>query len=268
MIPSKINPLPARLMERKELGYKIIEWKLQLASAINTLPGQFVNVTVNESFDPLLPRPFGVANLEGTILTLIFQIVGKGTMLMASLPVGSEINILMPLGNSFPPSSQSADTLVFLVGGIGLPPLLYYLYYYRNQLPEKVYFFYGAQKAEQLVKIDELQKFPLELILCTDTPSEWYQGRVTERFKQELPVMSGGITVLSCGPNAMLYALQTMIRDRNNIQAWASLETKMACGIGICNGCVCKSRREEKSIYQKICTDGPVFNLRDIIWTD
>jgi dihydroorotate dehydrogenase electron transfer subunit len=232
--------------------------------ASETLAGQFVNVLPKAGFgDPMLRRPFSVYWSEGDQAEIIVQAHGRGTGILAETREGEELDILGPLGKPWMYQSADYETAILLIGGVGVAsmPMLT-----RALELEEISFqtFYGARTAS-LIARDRLSN----LHIATDDGSEGFHGSnvallrsFLEQGRFESP------KIFACGPTAMMRAAQALAAEFG-IPCELSLETEMACGIGICQGCPVLN---EESVFQTsgrkfklVCTDGPSFNAKEIV---
>ena len=182
------------------------------------------------------------------MLVLLYKTRGEGTIALSMLKEGETISVMGPLGNGF--SIEDEGKVVYVAGGIGLPPLLS-LY---NKL-KKGKFLIGA-KSEEDIPFDYI---PAKAVIATEDGSVGYKGLVTELLSGlslKKPCM-----VYACGPMAMLREAAD-ISKHMDIPCQVSMEERMACGFGVCAGCVVKTLSGNKSV----CALGPVFNAEEIIW--
>ena len=234
--------------------------------------GQFVNVLPKAGFgDPMLRRPFSIYWTEGEEAEIIVQAHGRGTGILAETREGEMLDVLGPLGRPWMYKSADYMTAMLLIGGVGvasMPMLTRALE--REGIPVQT--FYGA-RTKSLLALDRLTN----LHLATDDGSEGYHGSNVELLRSFLdPLLfkegaGGGLEspkIFSCGPTGMMRAAQSLAAEFG-IPCELSLETEMACGIGICQGCPV---RTEESIflqtgrrYKLVCTDGPSFPAEEII---
>jgi dihydroorotate dehydrogenase electron transfer subunit len=221
-------------------------------------PGQFLNVLTSDMYDPLLRRPYSISMVRGKECEILFSVVGKGTALLAEMREGEQLGVLGPLGNTFG-YDKPFDTAIIVAGGIGVAPFPYLTSYLR-QRGKPVHTFLGARNAARVVRegLDGLH-------IATDDGSEAYHGTSVaclDAFLDATPVSNARI--FACGPNAMLAAAQELA-GRRGIPCELSLESEMACGVGICQGCPIE-RVEGERKYALVCTDGPCFDSADIIF--
>jgi dihydroorotate dehydrogenase electron transfer subunit len=235
-------------------------------------PGQFVMIHDPERREPLLPRPLSVYafHREGAqaILDLLCRVAGRGTSLLSRIEEGAFLSVLGPLGRGFT-VQRNLRSVILLAGGVGVAPLTFLLHdgYLRNtslQRPE-ITAYVGARTKELLTGIDRLQGF-CDLHTATDDGSAGYHGPVTDLLRCNLGSYAPDETVIfACGPAAMILSLGSIVKQ-SAFRCQVSLEERMACGIGACLGCAVASiDREGKSVYRKVCHDGPVFDIREIV---
>ncbi len=229
-----------------------------------TQPGQFLHVKCGDGIDPLLRRPISICDvdIEQQLLTLIYRAEGKGTKLLAEKVAGEKVDILGPLGHGFPITERKVGEKALLVGGgVGVPPL----YYLAQELVKRgveVSTVIGFGEANQVFLDSEFSELGATRVTTIDG-SFGEKGLVTDVLDQGF---AADFDVLySCGPLPMLKALQQRY-TQNEREAYISIEQRMGCGVGACLACVCKPNPELSSkSYYKICTDGPVFNIGEVI---
>jgi dihydroorotate dehydrogenase electron transfer subunit len=217
-------------------------------------PGQFCNIKVSENTLPLLRRPFSICNVEGDHLFFLFDIHGEGTNILSKKNVGDTFEILGPLGKGFNYYGDY-ETAVILAGGMGAAPFPFL----NNSLPKdkNILTFIGARSKKQVVTYG-LKNFSI----ATDDGSEGYKGTVLGLFNEKIKKeQRNQIRIFACGPNAMLSAVQKYCIE-NEYDCQISIESAMACGFGICQGCPVVSAEDES--YLLVCKDGPVFDARAI----
>jgi dihydroorotate dehydrogenase electron transfer subunit len=225
--------------------------------ARETRAGQFLSIRVSAAGDLLLRRPFSVYRTEADTVEIIFQVVGKGTTVLAARRPGEFLDVLGPLGVPFGLESDDFSAALLVGGGLGVAPLPMATAALRRN-GRAVVTFLGARSADQIVD-DHLEN----LQVATDDGSRGMRGTVVQlldRWLDEHPVAVPKI--FACGPNAMLRALAAMAL-RRGITCEVSLEGPMACGFGICQGCPVELAGGERK-YALMCTDGPVFDTRRI----
>jgi dihydroorotate dehydrogenase electron transfer subunit len=258
----------APIVENLSLGGGYFVLRMQgCESLAGSRPGQFVMVRGDWGRDPLLPRAFSLlsAGPDGRA-EILAKTVGQGTALLEKALPGAALSILGPLGTSFPaPSPECTDLLV--AGGVGLPPLYMQAEHAaRQKLAAHSELLYGGRGTPDLVLLAQLRSFGVPLHLATEDGSVGLHGRVTlsleariAHHRAEHP--SRKLRIMSCGPNAMLWAVGRIARD-HGIEGYLSLEERMGCGIGVCLGCAVPARSRP---FRYVCKDGPVFLASDVL---
>ncbi len=244
-------------------------------------PGQFVMIRRAGQAEPLLARPLCVFGFQRhkdhTNLQLLYRVVGRGTKLLASSRPGDELSVLGPLGKGFT-LPTGIRRVIFIAGGAGMAPLTFLLHsgFLSSGTEQEIQknFYLGARSAELLAGLERLEGF-CELGICTDDGSRGYHGPVTALFESGIELLKHDIgshnpeetMIYACGPTAMIRAIGHLLNE-NPIRCQVSLEERMACGLGACLGCAVAVRGEGgKREYRRVCRDGPVFDLREIVFT-
>ena len=263
-MPHRIN---ARIIENSRLNLNYYRLKVEAPSiSREALPGQFAHLRKPGCYDPLLRRPLSIFKrdpLQGTV-EFLYQVVGKGTAILAECQKGISLDIIGPLGQGFFWGPRARDLL--LVGGcIGVAPLLFSATAAACQ-GKKVTTLIGAQKKEQLLAVEEFEKISRQVLLATDDGSLGYKGQVTQLLSDYLEDNRPDL-IMACGPTPMLREVAREA-DACNIDCQVSLEESMGCGLGACRGCVRKTRQDGKSAYRTVCKDGPVFDAREVVWDE
>lgn len=217
-------------------------------------PGQFIAVYSKEG-SRLLPRPISICEVdkEKGLLRIVYRIAGKGTAEFSEYHTGTTLEIMGPLGNGY----TLKDKKAFLIGGgIGIPPMLELA---KNLDCEKQIVL-GFRNETFLT--EELEKYG-KVIVATEDGSVGTKGTVLDAIKEN--ALSADI-IYACGPTPMLRALKEYAAEQG-MEAQISLEEKMACGIGACLACVCKSKEKDHHTNvnnKRICKDGPVFDAQEV----
>jgi len=250
---------------RRELAPGLVTLRFRHPKvARETMAGQFVNVLPKAGFlDPMLRRPFSVYGTEGDEAEIIVQAHGRGTSILAATQEGDMLDVLGPLGRPWKYDSGDFETAVLLIGGVGVAsmPLLTH----ALELEEKpIQTIYGA-RSKNLFALDGLRN----LHLATDDGSEGYHGSnisLLRTYLEEGRLPSPKLFV--CGPTGMMRAAQALAAEFG-IPCEISLETEMACGIGICQGCPVVT--DEKTFlatgkrFRLVCMEGPSFSAEEIV---
>ena len=250
------------------------------AIARRIVPGQFLMVRLAGCDDPLLGRPLALydtvldASGQPRGLDVVYLVLGKMTGRLASYRPGQELEVWGPLGNGFPP--VPADHLLMVAGGIGQTPFLALA---RETLGRRSYgdpprsvspasrvtLCYGARTKELLAGIQDFEALGVEVRVSTDDGTAGRRGLVTQLVEEALD-QSPQARVVCCGPEPMMAAV-AMLAARRQVACQVSLETPMACGIGICFSCVAKVRTDDGQWdYRRTCVEGPVFEAAQLEW--
>ncbi|MBS6705108.1 MAG: dihydroorotate dehydrogenase electron transfer subunit [Lachnospiraceae bacterium] len=227
-------------------------WISTKAIAREAKPGQFVSVYTKDA-SRLLPRPISLCEIdrEKDALRIVYRIAGDGTREFSRLRAGDTIDILGPLGNGFPLEEAKGKRVMLMGGGIGIPPMLETA---KAVQGEKIIV---SGYRDELFLTEELNAAG-QLYLATEDGSAGTKGNVLDAVKANRLEAD---LIFACGPTPMLRAIKAYALDKG-IPCWVSMEEKMACGIGACLACVCKSTEVDghSQVHNKrICKDGPVF---------
>ncbi len=240
---------------------------------VEFVPGQFAMVSGWPGNDPLLPRPLAIFRAGGArgtgTVEFVYKVVGRGTALLSGLHEGDPLSITLPLGHGF--ELGAADRAWWLVGGgVGFStvfPAGAALSEGRGDFE----MFLGARTRDQLPPREWIPggNLPGRVHLCTDDGTAGYFGPVGDAVRERLDGLKaserGRLTILACGPREMLRGISESALARD-VPMQVSLENHMACGFGVCWGCVTAVREGEKSAYRRVCKEGPVFDAREIVW--
>jgi dihydroorotate dehydrogenase electron transfer subunit len=233
-------------------------------AASTAKPGQFVNVLPKIGFsDPMLRRPFSIYNVIGDEIEIIIQRHGRGTDILADTRVGDVIDVLGPLGSPWHVDSHDYDTALLLIGGVGvasMPLLTKHL----QKSGTSFFSYYGARTANMFA-----DEYLANVVYATDDGSKGYKGTIIDMLRSDLK--DGALKspkLFVCGPTPMMKAA-IALSEEFSIPCEVSLETEMACGIGICQGCPVPTTEREaiksgKKFYL-VCTQGPSFTKESII---
>lgn len=241
-------------------------------------PGQFVNVRVSQATDPLLRRPFSIhaAYPDEGVFGLLYVLRGRGTALLNKMQPGDSLSIVGPLGRGFDLGESAEDEHVVVAGGCGAAPL----HFLCDALCKKwdcrdVTVLSGAQSRDAVLCELEFKSHGVNVAISTDDGSYGYQGYVTDLLEEHLKNRRSDrpVRVYSCGPHAMLHRVADISAKYGTAKCQVSLENLMACGFGVCMGCVQKIKGaqpgEESGIdwrHERVCKDGPVFDAEVVVW--
>ncbi len=226
----------------------------EISSSVS--PGQFVNIKVSGSDSPLLRRPFSVYYTEGEEFSIIFDVRGSGTALLALIRPGEAVDIIGPLGCPYRVDGEYTTALL-VGGGLGVAPLPMAARALKKK-GRRVSTFLGARSIDRVISAHLEDPH-----VATDDGSSGFKGTVVDLLRMHLDSGgSGNPKIFACGPHPMLSALSLLAAERE-IPCEISLESPMACGVGLCQGCPVEIRGEEKQ-YALICKEGPVFDSRRV----
>ncbi len=285
----------AQVRENVQLARQTYRLRLDCpALAAGILPGQFVMLRLPGSDDPLLGRPFALYDTfedssgETAGIDLVYLVQGRLTGRLAQVTPGGRVQLWGPLGNGF--RGRPTEHLVLVAGGIGQTPFpatarealgLGRYGQPARSVPKvkKVTLCYGVRSADYLAGLQDFAALGVEVQVSTDDGSRGLHGRVSQLLESVLRSLSretatgptkqmplAQVHVLCCGPEPMMASVAELT-DRLGVSCEVSLETPMACGLGICFSCVAKVRTPDGGWdYVRTCVEGPVFDAKDIVF--
>lgn len=216
-----------------------------------TRPGQFINILLDNKY---LRRPLSVCDCvkgENGSVTVIYKIVGEGTLVLSRLPAGTRLDVLTGLGNGYD-TAPAGESPLLIGGGAGVPPM-YMLCRELISLGKSVQVIAGWNSADEAFYTEEFRALGASLTVATVDGTMGIKGLVTDAMKN----MKYSY-IYACGPLPMLKAVDAAAVTEGQL----SFEERMGCGFGACMGCSCKT----KYGYKRICRDGPVLTREEIIW--
>ncbi|MDP2268274.1 MAG: dihydroorotate dehydrogenase electron transfer subunit [Deltaproteobacteria bacterium] len=280
MTNSEPAVMTGRVMMNREAAAGIFLISLKLAAAFPTpTPGQFVMIKACDGHDPLLRRPFSIhaftRGRDHAVLEILYRVVGRGTRLLALLPSDAAVSIMGPLGKGFT-LIPARKNIIILAGGMGIAPLSFLIQQYmdvirraagRGGLASRVICYLGAATGDYLVGLKKIEACCDDIRVSTDDGSCGYHGNVIELFHRDLAFYHpDDAAIYACGPAIMLQELDKILAGQGFF-CQVSMEERMACGLGACLGCAVASKgRAGPMTYQRVCKDGPVFDIRDVGW--
>lgn len=248
----------ARVTDNKRIGENIhlLEFESPVIARV-AKPGQFLNLRVNDSFFPLLRRPFSICDVNGEVISVMFNVMGEGTKILSQKKENDTVDILGPLGHGFS-TDFNEITSIIIAGGLGAAPFPFLTQELKRK-DKKIISFVGGRTSKDVITYGLTDCY-----IATDDGSSGFKGNIIELLESrtELLDKEKSFRVFTCGPNGMTRALKKYFSN-GKIIVEASVESAMACGFGICQGCPIE-HSENPDIYKLICKDGPVFNLEDI----
>ena len=228
-------------------------------------PGQFVHVMISQDTGMLLRRPFTIYTVEGREITMLYQIIGEGTKRLSEMPKDAPLQVLGPLGNTFD-FAVKPEPAILVGGGAGIASLMLLAVTLRRNGIHTLGLV-GAQHRARLLSVADLESIGISVHIATDDGSVGHHGYVTDILTDLLEDTAWQRpTVYACGPHGMLSAVAKITADFE-VPTQIAMENRMGCAMGVCLGCVCPVRTGASSVeYQRVCTEGPVFNAVDVAW--
>ncbi|WP_443865757.1 dihydroorotate dehydrogenase electron transfer subunit [Leyella stercorea] len=222
------------------------------------LPGQFVEVRVDNTPSTFLRRPISINNVDydHNELWLLVAAVGDGTRQLQKQQKGDRLNCVLPLGNSFTMPTDSSEKVLLVGGGVGVAPLLYFGKLIKAMGGEPT-FLLGARSAKDVLERELFEQVG-RVLITTEDGSEGEKGFVTNH---SVLAQEHFDRISTCGPKPMMMAV-ARYAFKNDIECEVSLENKMACGVGACLCCVEKTVEGNKCV----CKEGPVMNIKKLTW--
>ena len=245
----------AVVISQEMLADGIFSMWLRTEAANTAVPGQFISMYTNDG-TKLLPRPISICEIdkEEGALRVVYRVTGEntGTKQFSEAKAGDIIPVIGPLGNGFPLEKAEGKKAFLMGGGIGVPPILEL----SKQLNCEKQIVMGYRDANTFLK----EQFDANgsVYISTEDGSVGTKGNVMDAIREN--GLSADI-IYACGPTPMLRAIKNYAEE-NGIECYISLEERMACGIGACLACVCKSKEKDHHTNvnnKRICKDGPVF---------
>ena len=246
----------ALVVSQEQLADGIFSMWIQTKAAETAKPGQFISMYTNDG-SKLLPRPISICEIDAVNgrLCVVYRVTGEntGTEQFSKLEAGDTIPVVGPLGNGFPYEKAAGKKVFLMGGGIGVPPILELA---KQMECEKKQIVVGYRDSQTFLKEEFEQNG--EVYISTEDGSVGTKGNVMDAIRENA---LDADMIYACGPTPMLRAIKAYAEE-NNIECYISLEERMACGIGACLACVCKSKEKDHHSNvnnKRICKDGPVF---------
>jgi len=235
-------------------------------------PGQFAMISPGRGHDPLLRRPYSIYNLHDPRarrmeIQLLYKIYGRGSAALASARPGDELACLLPLGRGFVPELRRGQQLALVAGGAGVASL-HPLAAAELRAGRKPVLLFGGRNAEETDAATPTVNLGVEARISTDDGSVGRPGFVSALLDQLLDERGAdGLVVCACGPTPMMKATAE-VASKHGAKCYLSLESTMACGFGVCVGCVVGVRSEPggKLLYKRTWVDGPVMDASEVVW--
>lgn len=248
----------AAVISQKQIGEQIFDLWLETELSKDAHPGQFVGVYPRGE-STLLPRPVSICEADGAKgrLRLVYRVAGKGTAAFSACKAGERLELLGVLGNGFPLDKAKGKKVFLMGGGIGIPPMLEL----AKRLDARKQILLGYRNRELFLE-EDLAKYG-DVYVATEDGSVGTKGNVMDIISA---YSLQADMIMACGPMPMLRAIKKYAREQG-IPAYISLEERMACGVGACLGCVCKTAKVDTHSHvhnARICTEGPVFEAGEV----
>ena len=253
--------MTAKVLSQKEIAPGIFDMWIATGLAKEASAGQFIGVYPKD-MSTLLPRPISICEVEKeeNKLRIVYRVAGKGTGEFSAYQAGDEVEILGILGNGFPLVEAQNLKVVLMGGGIGIPPMVELAKELRDADVSVIAI--AGYRDNRLFLREDLEKYA-EVYVATEDGSEGVKGNVLT-VMEEKNIQAD--IIMACGPMPMLRGIKKYSEEKG-IKAYISLEERMACGVGACLGCVCKTKKVDHHSHvnnARICTDGPVFDVEDV----
>ena len=220
-------------------------------------PGQFIQIKLDKSLNPLLPRPMGLSFLDEKqgCIGVIYKIAGYGTSLLQKKIPNQKLIVTGPLGNSFT-IYEGVKNIALIAGGTGIGPILLLSEHVKATMPHMLaYCFLGARSKPLLCGKERLNTNCVQTYFATDDGTEGHYGVITDILLEKCKE-HGIKQIIAVGPTPMMQKA-VAVAKKLGIRSEVSLEERMACGFGICLGCAAKLKDDK---FHMICVDGPIFN--------
>jgi dihydroorotate dehydrogenase electron transfer subunit len=247
----------AKIISQECIGTGVFSMWIETKAAQEAVAGQFISVYCHDK-TKLLPRPISICQVdkEKSALRIVYRVAGGGTEEMSTYKAGETVDIIGPLGNGF--MQREGKKAILIGGGIGIPPMVQL----AEELKDKAEVQIVAGYRDELFLTGELEERGT-LYIATEDGSTGTKGTVIDAIKEQAVE---GAVIYSCGPMPMLRAIKEYALEKG-IECQVSLEERMACGIGACLACVCKTKEKDHHSNvnnKRICKDGPVFLAEEV----
>jgi dihydroorotate dehydrogenase electron transfer subunit len=228
--------------------------------ARKTAAGQFIHIRIKDGLEPFFRRPFSVYRAQKHV-EILYEVVGKGTAMLADKKKGDDLDILGPLGRPFSMPPKGTKQVIMIAGGVGIAPFLIL----SDSLKKKGYqmlLLYGGRSRGHIYDMKEFRKNGCTIHIATNDGSVGTKGYVSALFPKVKPDPRTNF-VYTCGPRPMILSVQKFAK-KHRLDGETSCEEVMACGLGACLGCAIQTT----SGYKTVCHDGPVFDLQEVVFKE
>ena len=254
----------SKVIDNNEIAENIFEAHLSSVNISKAAkPGQFINILPSNNFTKTMRRPMSLSYQDQNSFKIIYKPIGEGTKIMRDWQKGDSTDIIGPLGNAWDVSNNKEAVL--LGGGVGIAPILNL--YNKIKSTKKVHLFFGARKKEEHF-IDHNPDS--NIYLSTDDGSSGIRGNLFDAMNSIFNINKlKEKSIYVCGPPMMMEAVREFVVE-HQIECYLALETIMACGIGICQGCSIEKCSSDSNLntyrnkYELVCMDGPIYKANEI----
>jgi len=256
----------AKVISQREVKKGCFRMKIEVPFvAKSAVPGQFLHIRCGDAEDPLLRRPISIHKIDKRGVEILYNVVGRGTKILSLKKSGDAIDIIGPLGNGFKVFKNSRSVKLLVAGGMGVAPLLGLAEELSRGIKgrEKFLVILGAKAQGHILCEKDFKKLGGDVYIATEDGSKGKRASATELARSVVDSKKyqwNDVCVYAAGPINMIRALCKLV-EGCSIESQASLEERMACGLGACLGCAI----ETQSGYKRVCKDGPVFNFCEIL---
>ena len=244
-----------------DLYFRLVVRAAQIAPLVQ--PGQFAHVRILPLKHALLRRPFSIFQASADTLSILYKTVGQGTEVLSRMQPGEELSMIAPLGHGFTVPQPGGETPLLVAGGYGMAAL----YLLAQRSPQKGIVFVGGRRRVDILCEEEFKALGWEVRVTTEDGSHGEKGLVTHALQTELGRRAPVSKLFACGPTPMLKAVGRLAAEFK-LPAELSLDEHMCCGIGVCLTCVVPIKTGDGWEYQRTCSEGPVFDTRQVAWEE
>ncbi len=250
-----VDDIPGKIIENKSVAPGYFRLSVRLERPLGKVsPGQFIMLKVPGD-EVFLRRPFSIFDSRSRVLTVMYRVVGKGTASLSDAPKKASVMVLGPLGRGF--TIRKRDAFIVVAGGIGFAGVNMLL----KKLKGKATLFFGVGAREEISVAEGLRNVTAHF--STLDGSRGFRGDVVSLLGQHLDACREmDVEVFACGPAGMVKSLKTLLEPQR-VPCQVSVEERMACGMGLCFGCVVGTK-DENNPFKRVCREGPVFSLWDL----
>ncbi|MDR0618007.1 MAG: dihydroorotate dehydrogenase electron transfer subunit [Endomicrobium sp.] len=241
------------IISNKEICTNYFELKIKAGNiAKYCLPGQFFMIGIPGVF---LRRPISVYDSKKNVLSFLYKVVGKGTAILSRMCSG-QLQVLGPLGKGYDLEICKELNYVIVAGGTGIASLHFLAIKLGKNKAKKRTLYYGARSKKDLLCLDKFKEIGWKVVVSTEDGSKGYKGYITDILEEKV---KDSDVLFACGPMPMLKKVVQIAKEKK-IKGFVSLEEKMACGVGNCQGCAVNINK----VIKMTCKDGPVFEIEEV----